>query len=183
MGQLAALLLLDLLRYLVHRCEHAVPLFWRLHALHHSDPDVDVTTSVRHHPVEYLLTSAVRGAFPRYSGGGRAGQRARSVWHGCGSARQYPPTRKVGAVAAAGPGHGRHAPRPPFDRILARELELRRGLVDLGSIVWHPNPDEPSGAREDGLWRPGISATRLPEAVRDVNDPVAARPGGVREVA
>jgi sterol desaturase/sphingolipid hydroxylase (fatty acid hydroxylase superfamily) len=56
---LAGFLLLDLLRYAVHRCEHAVPLFWRFHALHHSDPDVDVTTSVRHHPVEYLLASAV----------------------------------------------------------------------------------------------------------------------------
>jgi sterol desaturase/sphingolipid hydroxylase (fatty acid hydroxylase superfamily) len=52
-------LLLDLMRYLVHRCEHAVPLFWRFHALHHSDPDVDVTTSVRHHPVEYVLASMV----------------------------------------------------------------------------------------------------------------------------
>jgi sterol desaturase/sphingolipid hydroxylase (fatty acid hydroxylase superfamily) len=55
----AGFLLLDLMRYLVHRCEHAVPLLWRFHALHHSDPDVDVTTSVRHHPVEYILTSAV----------------------------------------------------------------------------------------------------------------------------
>ncbi len=53
------LLLLDLMRYAVHRCKHAVPFFWRFHALHHSDPDVDVTTSVRHHPVEYLLGSAV----------------------------------------------------------------------------------------------------------------------------
>jgi sterol desaturase/sphingolipid hydroxylase (fatty acid hydroxylase superfamily) len=55
----AGFLLLDLMRYLVHRCEHAVPLFWRFHALHHSDPDVDVTTSVRHHPIEYVLASAV----------------------------------------------------------------------------------------------------------------------------
>ena len=55
----AGFLLLDLMRYLVHWCEHAVPLFWRFHALHHSDPDVDVTTSVRHHPLEYLLASAV----------------------------------------------------------------------------------------------------------------------------
>jgi sterol desaturase/sphingolipid hydroxylase (fatty acid hydroxylase superfamily) len=46
------LLLLDLLRYLVHRCDHAVPLFWRFHALH-------VTTSGRHHPIEYALASAV----------------------------------------------------------------------------------------------------------------------------
>lgn len=55
----AGFLLLDLLHYAVHRLEHAVPLFWRFHALHHSDPDVDVTTSVRHHPVEYVLASAV----------------------------------------------------------------------------------------------------------------------------
>jgi sterol desaturase/sphingolipid hydroxylase (fatty acid hydroxylase superfamily) len=55
----AGFVLLDLMRYAVHRCEHAVPLFWRFHALHHSDPDVDVTTSVRHHPVEYVVASAV----------------------------------------------------------------------------------------------------------------------------
>jgi sterol desaturase/sphingolipid hydroxylase (fatty acid hydroxylase superfamily) len=55
----AGFLLLDLMRYLVHRCEHAVPLFWRFHALHHSDPDVDVTTSVRHHPIEYVVASGV----------------------------------------------------------------------------------------------------------------------------
>jgi sterol desaturase/sphingolipid hydroxylase (fatty acid hydroxylase superfamily) len=58
-GFLLGFLLLDLMHYLVHRCEHAVPLFWRFHALHHSDPDVDVTTSVRHHPVEYVFGSAV----------------------------------------------------------------------------------------------------------------------------
>jgi sterol desaturase/sphingolipid hydroxylase (fatty acid hydroxylase superfamily) len=56
---LVGFLLLDLLHYFVHRCEHAVPFFWRFHALHHSDPDVDVTTSVRHHPIEYVLTSTV----------------------------------------------------------------------------------------------------------------------------
>jgi sterol desaturase/sphingolipid hydroxylase (fatty acid hydroxylase superfamily) len=58
-GFLAGFLLLDLMRYAIHRCEHAVPLFWRFHALHHSDPDVDVTTSVRHHPLEYVVASAV----------------------------------------------------------------------------------------------------------------------------
>src|SRR5262249_37907295 len=55
----AGFLMLDLLRFLVHRCEHPVPFLWRFHALHPSDPDVDVTTSVRHHPVEYLLASTV----------------------------------------------------------------------------------------------------------------------------
>jgi sterol desaturase/sphingolipid hydroxylase (fatty acid hydroxylase superfamily) len=55
----AAFLLFDLLRYLVHRGKHAVPFLWRFHALHHSDPDVDVTTTVRLHPIEYLLNSGV----------------------------------------------------------------------------------------------------------------------------
>jgi sterol desaturase/sphingolipid hydroxylase (fatty acid hydroxylase superfamily) len=54
----AGFMLLDLMRYALHRCEHAVPLLWRFHALHHSDPDVDVTTSLRHHPIEYVLLSA-----------------------------------------------------------------------------------------------------------------------------
>jgi sterol desaturase/sphingolipid hydroxylase (fatty acid hydroxylase superfamily) len=55
----AGFLVLDLLHYAVHRLEHAVPVLWRFHALHHTDPDVDVTTSVRHHPIEYLIATAV----------------------------------------------------------------------------------------------------------------------------
>jgi sterol desaturase/sphingolipid hydroxylase (fatty acid hydroxylase superfamily) len=52
-------LVLDCMHYWVHRTEHAVPLLWRFHALHHTDPDVDVTTSVRHHPIEYVAASFV----------------------------------------------------------------------------------------------------------------------------
>jgi len=53
----AGFLLLDFLNYALHRFQHAVPFLWHFHALHHSDPDVDVTTSVRHHPIEYLLAA------------------------------------------------------------------------------------------------------------------------------
>src|SRR5947207_2784022 len=49
---LVGFLFLDLTRFCVHRIEHAIPVFWSFHALHHSDPDVDVTTAIRHHPVE-----------------------------------------------------------------------------------------------------------------------------------
>src|SRR5438067_7751047 len=58
-GFVLGFLLLDLLQYAMHRCQHAIPFLWRLHALHHSDPDVDVTTSVRHHPIEYLIAAGV----------------------------------------------------------------------------------------------------------------------------
>jgi len=59
LGFVTGFLLLDLLNYALHRCQHAVPFLWRCHALHHSDPDVDVTTSVRHHPIEYLIASGL----------------------------------------------------------------------------------------------------------------------------
>jgi len=46
---------LDLVSYLIHRIFHRVPVLWRVHRLHHSDPDVDFTTARRHHPFEPLL--------------------------------------------------------------------------------------------------------------------------------
>src|SRR4030042_2218429 len=49
-------LILDLALYLQHIMFHAVPLFWRLHMVHHSDMDYDVTTGIRFHPVEILLS-------------------------------------------------------------------------------------------------------------------------------
>lgn len=52
-------LLLDLWRYWEHRVYHRVPLLWRLHLVHHSDTQVDVTTSERHHPLDVLLGTAV----------------------------------------------------------------------------------------------------------------------------
>lgn len=58
-GFIAAFLLLDFLHYAVHRWQHAAWFLWRFHALHHSDPDVDVTTSVRHHPIEYLIAATI----------------------------------------------------------------------------------------------------------------------------
>lgn len=55
----AGVLLSDLLMYAVHRAEHHIFLFWRFHAVHHADTDVDVTTAFRHHPGEFLLNSFV----------------------------------------------------------------------------------------------------------------------------
>jgi exosortase len=56
---LLTFLLLDLWRYWEHRWFHQVPLLWRLHLVHHSDTQIDVTTSERHHPLEFLLGTAV----------------------------------------------------------------------------------------------------------------------------
>lgn len=54
------LLLLDLAIYLQHRVFHAVPWLWRLHRMHHADPDFDTTTALRFHPVEIVLSMAIK---------------------------------------------------------------------------------------------------------------------------
>lgn len=51
-----AFVLLDLTRYATHWAYHAVPWLWRFHQVHHSDPDFDVSTGARVHPVEAILT-------------------------------------------------------------------------------------------------------------------------------
>jgi sterol desaturase/sphingolipid hydroxylase (fatty acid hydroxylase superfamily) len=55
-----AVALLDLAIYLQHVAFHAVPALWRLHRVHHADPDVDATTGVRFHPLESLLSIGVK---------------------------------------------------------------------------------------------------------------------------
>jgi sterol desaturase/sphingolipid hydroxylase (fatty acid hydroxylase superfamily) len=59
---LASVLLLDLAIYLQHVLFHAVPVLWRLHRMHHADLDIDVTTGVRFHPVEILLSLFIKFA-------------------------------------------------------------------------------------------------------------------------
>lgn len=51
----AGVVALDFAGYWEHRLLHSVPAFWRLHALHHTDTDLDVASYVRHHPLEVLL--------------------------------------------------------------------------------------------------------------------------------
>ncbi|WP_417793183.1 sterol desaturase family protein [Terasakiella pusilla] len=56
MGLVGGVLLLDFLIYVQHVVMHKVPLLWRLHRLHHADLDYDVTTGVRFHPIEIILS-------------------------------------------------------------------------------------------------------------------------------
>lgn len=54
---LALMLLLDsFAAYWAHRLMHAVPLLWRVHRVHHADTLVDVSTSLRNHPLELVVT-------------------------------------------------------------------------------------------------------------------------------
>ena len=51
-----SIILLDLAIYWQHRLMHIIPLFWRLHQVHHSDIEYDISTGLRFHPVEIILS-------------------------------------------------------------------------------------------------------------------------------
>ncbi len=57
-----SLLVMDLVIYLQHVMVHAVPLLWRLHRVHHADPDYDFTTGSRFHPIEIILSMLLKMA-------------------------------------------------------------------------------------------------------------------------
>ena len=57
---LIGFLALDLAIYLQHVVFHKVPLLWRLHRMHHADLDIDVTTGVRFHPLEILISLFIK---------------------------------------------------------------------------------------------------------------------------
>jgi len=57
-----AVVTLDFLIWLQHVMFHAVPALWRLHRVHHADLDYDLTTGSRFHPIEMVLSMALKSA-------------------------------------------------------------------------------------------------------------------------
>ena len=55
-----AVVTMDFAIYLQHIMVHAVPVLWRLHQVHHADPDYDVTTGARFHPIEIILSMLIK---------------------------------------------------------------------------------------------------------------------------
>jgi sterol desaturase/sphingolipid hydroxylase (fatty acid hydroxylase superfamily) len=56
----ASLLALDLAVYLIHLLFHSVPALWRVHRMHHADLDIDVSTGLRFHPIQMMLSVVVK---------------------------------------------------------------------------------------------------------------------------
>jgi sterol desaturase/sphingolipid hydroxylase (fatty acid hydroxylase superfamily) len=59
-GVVASVVVLDFAIYLQHVLFHAVPALWRLHRMHHADLEFDVTTGLRFHPIEILLSMVIK---------------------------------------------------------------------------------------------------------------------------
>ena len=59
---IVSVIIMDGVIYLQHVMVHAVPLLWRFHRVHHADPDYDVTTGARFHPLEIILSMLIKFA-------------------------------------------------------------------------------------------------------------------------
>ena len=59
-AMVVGVVVLDFATYLQHVMFHAVPLLWRLHMVHHADLDFDVTTGLRFHPIEMILSMGIK---------------------------------------------------------------------------------------------------------------------------
>ena len=55
-----SIVFLDMLIYWQHVIFHKVPLFWRIHRMHHADMDIDVSTGSRFHPIEIILSMLIK---------------------------------------------------------------------------------------------------------------------------
>ena len=55
-----AMIVLDGWMYIWHRANHAIPILWRFHRMHHSDNQMDVTTASRFHLGEHVLSNGLR---------------------------------------------------------------------------------------------------------------------------
>ncbi|MEE9428499.1 MAG: sterol desaturase family protein [Paracoccaceae bacterium] len=54
------ILIFDVAIWFQHLITHKIPILWRLHRVHHSDRDMDVTTAIRFHPIEILLSMLLK---------------------------------------------------------------------------------------------------------------------------
>ncbi len=78
-GRIAAVLLMDYTYYLWHVATHKVPFLWRFHRVHHLDPDMDMSTAVRFHAADMLISTPMRMLQVRISG---ADPETHNLWRG-----------------------------------------------------------------------------------------------------
>ncbi len=67
-GSLLGFLILDYGSYRWHKLNHKIPLLWQFHQVHHADLDLDVSTALRFHAGEVLISALYRGAWAYFSG-------------------------------------------------------------------------------------------------------------------
>ncbi|KZX78049.1 hypothetical protein A3715_10990 [Oleiphilus sp. HI0009] len=57
---IVSVIILDFIIYWQHRVFHRVPILWKLHRVHHSDPSLNASSALRFHPFELLLSTLIK---------------------------------------------------------------------------------------------------------------------------
>lgn len=86
---LVVVAVLDFSFYVAHVSMHAIPAFWRFHRVHHADPLVDVTTTVRQHPGEGVIRYAFMAVFAIAIGASPAAFGIYRVWSAVGGLLEH----------------------------------------------------------------------------------------------
>ena len=123
---------------LQHRLFHAVPWLWRLHMVHHADPDIDASTGVRFHPIEIVLSMVIKfGAIALLGAPAarRAAVRDRAQRHLDVQPCQLAPAARPRPRAALDRGDAGHAPRPPFHHPARDRQQFRLQFPLVGPAV------------------------------------------------
>lgn len=112
-----SVVILDFVIYLQHVLFHAVPIFWRLHMMHHADLDFDLITSSRFYPIEIILSMLVKIAAVALTGASAVSVIVFEVLLNATSMFNHanirlPPGDR--SSVATFRGYPRHAPGSPF---------------------------------------------------------------------
>jgi hypothetical protein len=174
-----ALLALDLAIWFQHLVSHKVPVFWRLHQVHHADRDIDVTTAVRFHPSRSRSPCCGRSPWSYRLALPLRGVPVRGYLNACAMFNHA----NIALPGMARPGiaplhrHAGHASRAPLGALSRARPELRLQPVALGPSV--PDLSRATEAGHQGhdhrlaaLSERGADAVRL--------EPVGFCPSGTR---
>ena len=119
---------------------HAVPLFWRLHRVHHADLDFDVTTGVRFHPIEIVLSMRIKFAVVLLLGPPAVAVLIFEVLLNATSMFNHGNVRcrRARPRAALARGDAGHAPRPSLDQSRARPTATSGSTCRGGTVCSAP---------------------------------------------
>lgn len=142
------ILLRSLLSWGVHLAMHKLPLLWRVHRVHHSDEGMDVSTTVRFHPLEFLIATPVMLAAAWGLGLSPAGLMAYELFD----------------AAMAVISHANLRLPRPLDRVL-RLVIVTPDMHRVHHSAWQPETDSNYGATFS-FWDRIFGTYRDPDAAR-----------------
>ena len=156
-GVISSVVVLDLAIYLQHVLFHAVPSLWRLHRMHHADLEFDVSTGLRFHPIEILLSMVIKFTVVAGAWGARScrvdlrGAAERDV-HVQSWQRPHPHGPR--SHAALDRRHAGYAPSAPFDPVTRDQQQFWIQPTLVGPPVRHlPRPAHRRARRHDDRHR------------------------------